>query len=52
MTAAAEVAKDNDNKRESDMAMVTAADNNSNIDSCSRGDDDNGGSGESDGKKK
>jgi hypothetical protein len=45
------VAEDNNKDRESDVATVTAADDNSNINSGSRGDDDNGGSGESNGKK-
>ena len=49
--AVAEVAEDNDDERESNVATVTVVNDDSNIDSGSRGDDDNGGSGESDGKK-
>ncbi len=51
-TAVAEAAEDSNDERESDLATVTAADDNSNINSGSRGDDDNGGCGESDGEKK
>jgi hypothetical protein len=51
MTAAAEAVEDSDDKRESNVATVTAADNDSNSNSGSRGDDDNGGSGDRDGGK-
>ncbi len=47
--AASEAAKDNDNERDSDVAMVTAADNDSNSDIGSGGYDDNGSGGESNG---
>jgi hypothetical protein len=52
MTAAAEAAKDNDNPRESDLAMATAAIDDNNSDCCSRGDDDIGSGNESDSGKK
>jgi hypothetical protein len=39
----AEAVGDNDDKRESDVAMVTGADHDSNRDSGSGGNDDNGG---------
>jgi hypothetical protein len=52
MLAASEVAKDNDNKRNLDVAMVTGDDYDSNSNSGSGGDDDNGSSGESNGGKK
>jgi hypothetical protein len=50
-SAVSEAAEDKDNKRESDVAMVTAAidDSNSNCDSV--GNDDNGSGGESNGGK-
>jgi hypothetical protein len=48
----AEAVEDNYNKQESNVAMVTVANNDSNRDSGSRGNDDNGGGGESDGGKK
>ncbi len=50
--AAAEVVDNNDNKQESNGAKVTAANDNSISNSGSRGDDDNGGIGESKGGKK
>jgi hypothetical protein len=43
--AAAEAAEDNNDKRESDVATVTGAVNNSNSNCGSRGNDNNGGSG-------
>jgi hypothetical protein len=49
---AAEAAEDNKVERESNVAAVTAANDNSNRDSGSRGIDDNGGGGDSNGGKK
>ncbi len=43
--------KDNKDGQESDVAMVTAVDNDSNSDSGSGGNDDNGVGGDSDGSK-
>jgi hypothetical protein len=51
MTAVAEAVENNDIEHESDIAMVTAADNDSNSNSSSGGNDDNGGSGDSKGSK-
>jgi hypothetical protein len=50
----AEGAEDKDDKRESNVARVTAANNDSNSDSGRGrgGNDDNGGGGDSDGSKK
>jgi hypothetical protein len=47
-TVVAEAAEDNDNKIESNVVMVTAANDISTNDSSSGGDYDNGGSGDSD----
>jgi hypothetical protein len=48
----AEAVEDNNDKRESNVAMVTTDNDNSNSDSSSEGNDNDGSSGDSDGVKK
>jgi hypothetical protein len=52
MMAAAEAVEDKNDKQESNVAMVTAANANSNSNSGSKGNDDNGGNDDSNGGKK
>jgi hypothetical protein len=52
MMVVAEAAEENNAKRESNVAMVTMANDNSNSNRGSRGDDDTGNRGDRDGGKK